>query len=91
MSEEESWRRMQRDASLPDVLLRDETADGGRDGWGQVEDVTVGSSRVFEVLDVGEQNAENEPKNGQSNSSSNDVGYGESTVLCRVLFKEQVQ
>ena len=64
MSEEESRRRMQRDASLPDVLLRDETADGGRDGRGQVEDVAVGSSRVFEVLDVGEQNAENESKGG---------------------------
>ena len=64
MSEEESRRRMQRDASLPDVLLRDETADGGRDRWGQVEDVTVGSSGFFEVLDVGEQDAENESKGG---------------------------
>ena len=48
MSEEESRRRMQRDASLPDVLLRDETADGGRDGRGQVEDVAVGS-KWFEM------------------------------------------
>ena len=64
MSEEESWRRMQRDASLPDVLLRDEAADGGRDGRGQVEDVAVGSRGVFEVLDVGEQDAENESKGG---------------------------
>ena len=64
MSEEESWRRMQRDASLPDVLLRDEATDGGRDGRGQVEDVAVGSSGFFEVLDVGEQDAENESKGG---------------------------
>jgi hypothetical protein len=42
--EQEPRGRMQRNASLPDVLLRDEAADGGRDGRSQVEDIAMSSS-----------------------------------------------
>ena len=51
--EEQSGRRMQADEELPEVLLG-RSADGGRDGRGEIVDFAVGGCGALEIEGEGQ-------------------------------------